>query len=40
MYLANFGLLKISKLLIDHLEIGKLERKFDLRATKLFNNIY
>jgi hypothetical protein len=34
MYLVNFGFLKSSKLIIDHLEIGKLERNFDLRATK------
>jgi hypothetical protein len=34
MYLVNFELLKSSKLTIDHLEVGKLKRKFYLRATK------
>jgi hypothetical protein len=38
MYLVNFGLLKSSKLIIDHLKINKIGKKkkknFDLGATK------
>jgi hypothetical protein len=34
MYLVNFKLLKSPKLIIDHLEIGKLKRNFHLGATK------
>jgi hypothetical protein len=34
MYIVNFGLLKSLKLTIDHLEVGKLKRNFDLEATK------
>jgi hypothetical protein len=34
MYLVNFNLLKSPKLTNYHLEIGNLERNFDLRATK------
>jgi hypothetical protein len=34
MYLINFELLKFSKLTIDHLEVGKSKRNFDLGATK------
>jgi len=34
MYLVNYGQLKSLELTINHLEIGKLERNFDLGATK------
>jgi hypothetical protein len=34
MYLVNFGLLKSPKLTIDHLDFGKLKRKFHLGATE------
>jgi hypothetical protein len=33
-YIVNFGLLKGLKLTIDHLEVGKLKRNFDLGTTK------
>jgi hypothetical protein len=32
MYLINFELLKILKLRIDHLKVGKLKRNFHLGA--------
>jgi hypothetical protein len=32
MYLINFELFKILELTIDHLEVGKLKRKFHLEA--------
>jgi hypothetical protein len=40
MYLINYRLLKSSKLINDHLEIGNLERIFDLGATIGCNNKY
>jgi hypothetical protein len=33
MYLVNSRLLKSPKLIIDHLEVGKLKRNFHLGAT-------
>jgi len=33
MYLVNYRLFKSSKLTNDHLEIGNLERNFDLGTT-------
>ncbi len=33
MYLTNYELLKSLELTNDHLEIGNLERNFDLEAT-------
>lgn len=40
MYLINYRLLKSSKLIIDHLVIGNLERNFDLGATIGCNNMF
>jgi hypothetical protein len=40
MYLVNYRLLKSSKLINDHMEIGNLERNFDLGATIGCNNKY
>jgi hypothetical protein len=34
MYLVNYGQVKSLELTINHLEVGKLERNFDLGAIK------
>jgi hypothetical protein len=43
MYLVNSRLLKFSKLTIDHLEVGKLKRNFQLGppndATRNISNV-